>query len=313
MEDSSGTRMKLPGVTAVISTHNRRSEVATTLKNLEACRYPGLEVLVVDNASTDGTGAMVGEAFPEARVIRQEKNDPLPGYNLGFRAAGTPYILALDDDSSPLPGVLEMMVETMEEHSDAGLAAANIVSPGGESEWGTFSDLSLTVDWYNVIGCGFLARTRVLREAAGYSEQFGLYYNDLDLALRILALGYRIAYCGEWVVEHRKARANRISRLKTRMMFRNFPLLVRSHFSGLRAADLILGHTLMMVPLALREKCLLSGVRSWCEGLAGPTGRSCLGLPDSPARRAFVRDFALSSRRPSRKTIPPGLQRRPAE
>lgn len=281
-------------VTAVISTHNRRDEVAKTLAILYRL-HPAIRVLVVDNASSDDTGGLVASQFPAARVIRQSENNPLRGYNLGFEAAETAYVLVLDDDSSPKPGTLDAMVEELGRSPQLGAAAGNIVSPAGESEWGPDGDAEYTNTWFNLIGCGFLVRRDALRKAGGYQESFGLYYNDLDFGLRLLALGHAIAYSRSWQFEHRKSSIGRVVHRKTQMMFRNFSLIVRNYFRGVTAADLLLGHTVMMLRRAARERCLLSCTGSLLRGILLCIGGSPSPIPPSPGLNAFFDTYALSA------------------
>jgi GT2 family glycosyltransferase len=281
-------------VTAVISTHNRRGEVATTLQRLYAL-HPSIGVIIVDNASDDGTADLVGQAHPSARVIRQDHNDPLHGYNLGFDAADTPYVLVLDDDSCPKAGTLDAMLASLERSPRVVAAAGNIVSPAGESEWGAAGNVEYTEAWYNLIGCGFLVRREALRQADGYKEQFSLYYNDLDLGLRLLSLGHALAYSRNWQFEHRKSAVGRIVHRKTRMMFRNFSLIVRHYFSGMRAADLLAGHTLVMLRRAAREGCLISSLGSLLGGVLLCFGGKPSPIPPGPGLTAFVETYAFSA------------------
>src|SRR5438552_17543630 len=89
-----------PSVTIVFLVFNRRDELRESLRRMlhesdyEAGR---VDVIVVDNASTDGSGAMVGDEFPNVRLIRHERNVGVSGWNDGFAAAWGEYVLALDD------------------------------------------------------------------------------------------------------------------------------------------------------------------------------------------------------------------------
>lgn len=284
---------KWPGVTAVISTHNRRDELCSTLNHLRGIRYPALSVIVIDNSSTDDTRALLRRDFPEIRLFPHSDNLPLRGYNIGFAMVTTPYLLVLDDDSTPRAGTLEAMIEQLESVPGAGAAAANIVGPDGASEWEGATRVKSSSGWYNLIGCGFLARTHVIRRAGGYNEQFELYYNDLDLALRILAMGCAILYNDDWIVDHRRTPVSRISTRKLCFMIRNFPSLIRCHISGWRRWDLIAGHTALCLYQALEEGCLTQASLWLRKGLGMPGQREFMPLPDSPATAGFVAEYSL--------------------
>ena len=283
----------LPAVTVVISTHNRRGELLTTLQSLRDIGYPALQVVVVDNASEDGTTACLRESFPEVTVLPHSDNNPLRGYNMGFDTVQTPYALVLDDDSAPRKNSLERMVGLLEETPAAGAVAANIIGPDGRSEWGPDGDVEFSTDWYNLIGCGFLVRTQILRQAEGYDEAFGLYYNDLDLAVRILALGHGILYESACVVDHRRAGPGRTPARKYYLMLRNFPLIIRGHFTGPRKADLIAGHAVIALVRSTRAGCLLSGLSGILAGLRVRSSRPFLAAGNGLAVRRFLQQYSL--------------------
>ena len=294
---------QLPAVTVVISTHNRRGELETTLSALRQLGYPRLQITVVDNASDDGTASLLRNDFPRVTLIPHSDNRPMRGYNMGFDSVLTPYVLVLDDDSCPQRGAIERMVEILEDHPKIGAVAANIVGPDGHSEWGAEGDADFSEDFFNLIGCGFLVRRDVLLQTAGYDESFGLYYNDLELALRILAFGHRIAYDKKAIVEHRKCSSSPTP-LKLRFMMRNFPLLVRSHFSGLRRIDLILGHAAIALCHAIRNGQGGAALRGLKASFHAASQRPFLPEPDSLAVRRFVHRYSLW-RHLLRKRSPP--------
>jgi O-antigen biosynthesis protein len=293
-------------VSAVISTHNRSDELARTLGMLVPRLSAGLEVVVVDNASTDNTRKMLRERFPSVRLVPHSWNRPLHGYNIGFQAARASYVLALHDDACPRAGVLEKMRQTLESEPLVAAAAGNIVPPtprsagGGDVCSAKGSDAS-----YTLSGCGFLARRDVLLRAGGYNESLDLCYSDLDLALRLLALGYRIVCRPEWTVEHRNEAAGPLSHAQARLRLRNFARLVRSHFSGLAALDLLLGHALRVLRSSPGTVLSPSALGSLLRGVSAVFGRSRNCSLRGDALRGFVRDYALSGHLRARRGLMP--------
>jgi glycosyltransferase involved in cell wall biosynthesis len=303
--------ISLPAVTAVISTHNRCDELKTTLAGLKALAYPNLSVIVVDNDSTDMTALWLRETHPDITRVPHSDNTPLTGYNLGFKRVQTPYILVLDDDSCPRPGCLERMITLLEETPRGGAVAANIIGPDGRSEWGREGDVDFSPDWHNLIGCGFLVRQRVLIQTEGYDEAFGLYYNDLELAVRILSFGHQILYSSTCVVDHRQAGPRKKPYLKSRLMLRNFPLIIRSHFSGFQKLNLIAGHAILALWQGTKRGCFLAALHGFWQGLLNRSDRPFLRAPDSPGIRHFERTYALvgplrraGRQRPQSRAIP---------
>ncbi|MDD4736266.1 MAG: glycosyltransferase [Kiritimatiellae bacterium] len=285
----------LPSVTAVISTHNRCEDLRKTLAMLRSLDYPALRIHVVDNASTDDTRCMVKAEFPDVDCFPHSFNRPMDGYNIGFERSRSSYVLVLDDDSCPRPGVLEEMVAHLERHPDMGAAAGNILDLDGSSEWAPYDEVTYSSQWNNLIGCGFLIRRAVLTAAQGYRENFDLYYNDLDLALCILAQGFCIAFHRDWIVDHRKAPSNRVPNKKTHMMIRNYSWIVRSHFKGWTRWNLLVGHALILLRQAARAGCLAPSLRYLFSGLFSRLEHPVMPVPASPAAARFVEEYALTA------------------
>ncbi len=100
-----------PLVTIGILSFNRRDEVRHTLQRIAEQTYEPVEVLVVDNASSDGTAAMVREEFPDTRVIALEENVGEEAKNPMLRGARGDIVVILDDDSYPAADAVGRIVE----------------------------------------------------------------------------------------------------------------------------------------------------------------------------------------------------------
>jgi len=105
-------------VCAVVVTHDRRELLEQCLTALNAQTRPADALLVVDNASTDGSSAMVAERFPEVEVLRLETNGGgAGGFNEGMRVAylrGFDWLWLMDDDTIPNPDALERLLAALE-------------------------------------------------------------------------------------------------------------------------------------------------------------------------------------------------------
>src|SRR5262245_8594758 len=102
-------------VSIVMITHNRRAEVARSLGHLS--RLPERpRLIVVDNASTDGTANSVRREFPQADLLELRENLGAAGRTLGVARAVTPYVAFCDDDTWWRPGSLGRAVELFERH-----------------------------------------------------------------------------------------------------------------------------------------------------------------------------------------------------
>lgn len=91
---------RLP-VTVVIIRRNRRNQALNSLRHLPALRPP-VDIIFVDNASTDGSADAVAGTLPEVRGIRLGRNAGAAARNVGVQAARTPYVAFSEDDSCGL-------------------------------------------------------------------------------------------------------------------------------------------------------------------------------------------------------------------
>ncbi len=113
-----------PLVTVVIPTHNRKEKLARLINSLRHSTYRNLEIVVVDDASNDGTLLHVEQNFPDVMVVRNEKVRLLAASrNEGMRRAKGNYLLVIDDDNIVDKFALERLVEFMERNPSVGISA----------------------------------------------------------------------------------------------------------------------------------------------------------------------------------------------
>jgi GT2 family glycosyltransferase len=118
----------LPHLIVGIVAYNSETVIARTLEAVLAQDYPSFQVLVVDNASTDRTRAIVTEQFRGVRLVPLATNNgPNAARNRIVEAAGSGLVLILDDDCAPRPGALRRLVETALEHPDGAAFGARVV------------------------------------------------------------------------------------------------------------------------------------------------------------------------------------------
>lgn len=180
-------------VSMVILTWNRKDDLRFTLERLKGERHAPLEVIVVDNNSTDGTDAMMATDFPQFIYLPQNKNLGIAGYNIGFKAATGDYIVALDSDSYPARDAITRMMGIFERHPEAGIVAFDVHADVHGGEEGPAPEAEVReVYGYHGAGAGF---RRIVFEKAGYWwEPLFLYFNEMDHALRAMREGFAILH-----------------------------------------------------------------------------------------------------------------------
>lgn len=125
-----------PGVvelSVVIATHNRSEMLARCLRSIyDTIRRVAFEVIVVDDASTDGTTGMIQEQFPAVRLIRNPAQASWTvTNNQGIRHSRGDFLLLLNDDTRLLPEALDRAVDFMRRHPKAGVVTPRILNPDG--------------------------------------------------------------------------------------------------------------------------------------------------------------------------------------
>jgi glycosyltransferase involved in cell wall biosynthesis len=203
MSSSPSTPTTLPVVSVVFLAYNRCDALLVSLREmLDPGAYPQdrLEVIVVDNASSDGTAETVADAFPQVRVIRNAHNDGAPAWNHGFAVARGDYVLILDDDAYLRPGGLETAVRAARAHA-ADLVSFSVVSSSDEQH-------RLNDDWPTGLlsfwGCAALVGAPALRAVEGYDPGIFIWANEVDLTMRLLDHGCRHLYLPEVEAVHMK-------------------------------------------------------------------------------------------------------------
>lgn len=217
-----GDSAALPPVSVIVVSYNHRADLPGCLGSLVSQRYPSLEVIVVDNGSTDGGPEYVREKFPELRLIRTQAN---LGYaaanNLGFRSASGRLLTVLNPDTEVEPEFVAELVAAFDD-PEVGLATPRILhfderdrinTCGNEvhlSGIGYCRGLDQPSTAYDeaaavtaISGCAFMVKASLLAELGGFDEDFFLYVEDTDLSIRYRLAGYDIRYVPGAVVYHR--------------------------------------------------------------------------------------------------------------
>ena len=193
-----------PTVSVVFLAYNRREQIATSLSVvLEELDYPPdrLDVVVVDNASTDGTAEMLRERFPSVTVIRNPVNVGTSGWNVGLATSTGEFCLLLDDDCYISGGDLRTAVgAAQEERADL----VSFLVRSSEQEDYFFND-NYRPGLFAFWGCAALMSRRAVDELHGYDPNIFFWGNEIELTIRLLDRGMRHLYLPEVVAVHMKA------------------------------------------------------------------------------------------------------------
>jgi GT2 family glycosyltransferase len=180
----------------------------------------GMQVVVVDNGSSDGSAEMVGLEFPRTSLIRNDHNLGFAkASNQGIRASNSRYILLLNSDTIVKKNTIERLVQFMREEPDAGVCGARLLLPTGQTQpylfgsdptipyllkrafyrffmhrpmhdWNTENPQE--VDWAS--GACLIVRQDAIDTAGLLDENFFMYFEDSDWCLRMRRQGWKVYY-----------------------------------------------------------------------------------------------------------------------
>lgn len=122
-----------PTVSVIIPTYNRAKFISDAIQSVITQTYRNIEIIVVDDGSTDGTKDVLSPFMDKIRYYHTENMGPAHARNVGMKAASGKYIAFLDSDDLYLPGKLELQVAFMEAHPEVGMVATEVSSMVGNT------------------------------------------------------------------------------------------------------------------------------------------------------------------------------------
>ncbi|NOY06068.1 MAG: glycosyltransferase family 2 protein [Chlorobi bacterium] len=247
-----GDEIHIPLVSIVILHYNRPDELFYCLDKIRSSECPNCEVIIVDNHSDLDISTRLNDQYPEARLVRLDRNVGVSGWNYGFKIARGEFVFVLDDDSYPLPGAMSRCVQIMRANERCGIVACKIVNESLEYVQSSHLTEGFAIDF---VGCGAMIRKQVLDEVGYFSEYIFLYWHETDFSMKVKNAGWEIIYSPETSVVHLQARSNRhwkggtsVSTRAMRHVNRSTILTLAMHFPlrriGLRLMRIIIGRLL---------------------------------------------------------------------
>lgn len=207
----------------VIPNWNGKHFLATCLGSLRRQTRAGIEVVLVDNASSDGSQDFVRNEYPEVRLIALEENRGFTGAcNIGIEAAAGAYIALLNNDTDVRPDWTEQVVRAFEQRPEAGIIASKMLLFDQRDRFHTAGDFFTTAGragnrgaWevdkgqydrgqfvFSACGGSAVYRRSMLEDIGILDDDFFFLLEDVDLAWRAQLSGYKVWYEPRAVVYH---------------------------------------------------------------------------------------------------------------
>ncbi len=260
------------------------------LASIEANRGAlSLEIIVVDNASVDGSVRMVESEFPQVHLIASRENlGYTGGNNLGVKEAGGRYLLILNPDTEIVGDALEQMVAYLDKHPEVGAVGPQLVYPDGSVQssrrrfpgvatvffqgtplsWRWFRDDNRfarmhcmadrpddeiqSVDW--LVGAALVIRRETWQEVGPFDDQFFMYSDEVDWCHRCRDLGWQIHYFPKAQIIHYEGRSSTQIAVMSRARFHRSRIRYFHKYSGAGWAAVIRVFFLMNYAWLLAEE-----------------------------------------------------------
>jgi GT2 family glycosyltransferase len=209
-------------VSIIIVNYNGLSTILDCLKSLERQTETDYEVIVVDNASVDGSVATIQSQFPEVKMVTLKENRGFTGGNIeGLRHATGIYICLLNPDTEVTNNWLKSLVQGMDRHPEVGICASKLLVHGSRQidsagdgctttgrgyKRGEGQNCSFyTSEEYIFGGCGgaLLLRKTMIDQIGFLDDDFFLIYEDTDFNFRAQLAGWKCLFVPSAVVYHK--------------------------------------------------------------------------------------------------------------
>ncbi|MEW6196619.1 MAG: glycosyltransferase [Bacteroidota bacterium] len=239
---------------------NLLSSIKKSLHNISA------EVIIIDNASDDGSVELIREKYPDVKLIVNEKNVGFgTANNQGLAVASGKFFLLINPDTIVKEETLAKMIQFFNSTPSAGIAGCKVLNPDGTLQlacrrgfpgpWTSFTkvmglskllpksklfakynltylDENQTYEVDAVSGAFMMLRREVYDRIGGFDQQFFMYGEDLDLCYRAQKAGFKVYYVHTTEVIHYKGESTKRSSIdETKIFYNAMHLFVRKHFS----------------------------------------------------------------------------------
>jgi GT2 family glycosyltransferase len=195
----------------VVASRNRRDLLLRTLaRHLEMPERP--RVVLVDDASTDGTAEAIRAALPEVHVIALAHGQGGAARNHGLRALETPYVALSDDDSWWRPGALSLAADLLDRHPRLAVINGHVLVGQDERDDPLCDEMAQTPlpradgqpghPLLSFIACAVVMRRSAVLAAGGFSERLGIGGEEELLGWDLAAAGWQLSYVPEVVAHH---------------------------------------------------------------------------------------------------------------
>ena len=230
MEDINSDRSPL--ISIILVNYNGVDVIVDCLRSLQQFLHTiPYEIIVVDNASQDGSPDLIESNFPQVQLLQEQKNWGFGvGNNLAAKVAKGEFLFLLNTDTQLTSDILPSLIRLMKEYPDVGIIGPKLLNPDESLQLSTAWKISIAGEYKTlqqlkayenpqhraaveqkfeaaqavdiVVGAAFLIRKSLFDQLGGFDETFFMYFEESDLCQRARELGWKVLYTPEVSVIH---------------------------------------------------------------------------------------------------------------
>jgi len=212
-------------VSVIVVNYNGKKFLKDCFESLMNLNYPKsrLEIIMVDNGSTDGSIEFVKENFPKVKILKNDVNNYCRANNLGIKHSKGEYIAFLNNDTKVDKNWLIELIKVIERDKSIGGVGGKILFKDGKDGriestghkalpnfyWTDRGSLEKDVGQYDILeevdslcGGAILYRKEVLKDVNYFDEDFNMYLEDVDISIRVKKEGWKLIYVPQSIVYH---------------------------------------------------------------------------------------------------------------
>jgi GT2 family glycosyltransferase len=287
-----------PSVSIAILNYQRREALREALESARGQTYP-VEILAVDNASTDGSAEMVRAEFPDVRLVQLPENIAAAARNVGVASAKGDVVFTLDNDVRfGTPDDVARGLEVFRRHPRAAVVNFMIVGPDGalcRRDWchprdpDAWGEREFATDY--VLEGASACRREAFVATGGYWPPFFIGHEGWDLSYRLLEAGWELVYSPAVRVRHMVDDSVRPSSRIYYTFTRNAIWVALRNLPPAAAAQAIARDLSLMAFASARAGQLAAYRRGIKDAIAGARGALATRAPISRATRRRLRDL----------------------
>ncbi|MBI9035354.1 MAG: glycosyltransferase family 2 protein [Bacteroidales bacterium] len=262
-------RLDYPLVSIISVNYNQSQVTCDMIESLNHITWPNLEIIIVDNASTEDDPTIIKTKYPNVVFIQNPINYGFAaGNNFGIMAARGKYVMFLNNDTEVDPGFIEPLINKFESDSTIGAVSSKLrfyyqpdtIQYAGYTEMSPYTIRNFSIGYKEkdkgqydkdretpfAHGAAMMVPMNVIKELGMMSYIFFLYYEEADYCDRIKRAGYKIWYVHDSLVLHKESvSTGKMSPLKIYYLNRNRMVYMRRNIFG-KPFYLALGYQLII-------------------------------------------------------------------